>query len=279
MRPPKENLVIASPVRDKRTNQAMGGWTTSRHYTVPTTDIPMHSLSPLLPWFRSLLRRRLFPALVEQFGSGARAGGSAEGFAVHDAFVVRYEEGRQRHLPLHRDQSTHSFTIALNSVDKYEGGGTFFPCLGRSLRPKKGQVLFFDGGILHAGDPTCSGVRYIMACFVYTLNPDPALPGLHCRGGAENLLQGLYERATLEGRGGEEKGKHGLSAKTNVDEGERKGGVRGKGENCVRSTGDKRIFGTIEVKDGKQEHTEGRCKRPTIDFCADKGFHFGFTSE
>lgn len=31
---------------------------------------------------------------------------------MHDAFVVRYEEGKQRHLPLHRDQSTHSFTAS-----------------------------------------------------------------------------------------------------------------------------------------------------------------------
>ena len=39
--------------------------------------------------------------------------GGARSVAVHDAFVVRYEEGKQRHLPLHRDQSTHSFTASI----------------------------------------------------------------------------------------------------------------------------------------------------------------------
>lgn len=37
-------------------NQANGGWTTSRHYAVPTTDLPIHVLKPVLPWFRSLVR-------------------------------------------------------------------------------------------------------------------------------------------------------------------------------------------------------------------------------
>ncbi|CAN0428593.1 unnamed protein product, partial [Laminaria digitata] len=87
--------------------------------------------------------------------------------SIHDAFIVRYEEGKQRHLPLHRDQSTHSFTIALNGLGEYTGGGTFFPCLGRSLRPPEGHTLSFGGGILHGGDPLIRGVRYIIACFCY----------------------------------------------------------------------------------------------------------------
>ena len=77
--------------------------------------------------------------------------------AVHDAFVVKYDastssvssdddadggKGKgQRYLPLHCDQSSHSFTIALNSADDYEGGGTYFPTLGAVLRP--GKVKLF----------------------------------------------------------------------------------------------------------------------------------------
>lgn len=57
--------------------------------------------------------------------------------------------------------------IALNGLDEYDGGGTFFPCLGRALRPAGGHVLSFRGGILHGGDPLLKGVRYIIACFCY----------------------------------------------------------------------------------------------------------------
>lgn len=59
------------------------------------------------------------------------------------------------------------FQIALNGLDQYSGGGTFFPCLGRSLRPPEGHTLSFRGDILHGGDPLLKGVRYIIACFCY----------------------------------------------------------------------------------------------------------------
>lgn len=86
--------------------------------------------------------------------------------AIHDAFVVKYDTGvpvgpatrlgddnsaradteattptgtaaapSQTYLPLHCDQSSHSFTIALNGVGEYEGGGTYFPSLGAVMRP------------------------------------------------------------------------------------------------------------------------------------------------
>lgn len=54
------------------------------------------------------ISERLLPALARNFDL---AGGAGR-VSVHDAFVVRYDEGRQRHLPLHRDQSTHSFTVS-----------------------------------------------------------------------------------------------------------------------------------------------------------------------
>lgn len=55
----------------------------------------------------------------------------------------------------------------MNGPGDYSGGGTFFPCLGRALRPLEGHVLAFRGGILHGGDPLLKGVRYIIACFCY----------------------------------------------------------------------------------------------------------------
>merc|ERR1712113_702414 len=40
-----------------------GGWTTARHYAVPTTDIPLHSIPPLLRWFNGILKTKLRPLL------------------------------------------------------------------------------------------------------------------------------------------------------------------------------------------------------------------------
>ena len=32
-----------------------GGWTTARHFAVPTTDLPVHSSPDLLKWFNATL--------------------------------------------------------------------------------------------------------------------------------------------------------------------------------------------------------------------------------
>ncbi len=38
-----------------------GGWTTTRHYAVPTTDIPLHELTELHEWFYQLWNERIRP--------------------------------------------------------------------------------------------------------------------------------------------------------------------------------------------------------------------------
>ena len=144
------------------------GWTTSRHYAVPTTDIPIHEVPIILEWFNSIFFHRLRPLLQVQFGVN-EAGKGGCNIHIHDAFVVRYDARKQRHLPLHRDQSTHSFTIALNDKDEYDGGGTFVMKLKDSIRPSIGGVLSFRGDkLLHGGDPLLRGRRYIIVAFCYT---------------------------------------------------------------------------------------------------------------
>ena len=145
------------------------GWTTSRHYAVPTTDIPIHEIPPLLNWFNNtVLKQRLRPLLASQFGE-SEVGQDGSGIFIHDAFIVRYDaSGGQNHLPLHRDQSTHSFTIALNSHLDYDGGGTYVAKLGRAIRVEKGGAFSFRGDeLLHGGDPVVRGRRYIIVAFCY----------------------------------------------------------------------------------------------------------------
>jgi tetratricopeptide (TPR) repeat protein len=61
-----------------------GGWTTGRHYAVPTHDIPVHTVPVLLAWFRDELMCKIMnPLLVQYFGR--------ERYYVHDAFFVKYE--------------------------------------------------------------------------------------------------------------------------------------------------------------------------------------------
>jgi len=148
------------------------GWTTSRHYAVPTTDIPLHAVPSLLAWFAEALLPCTLRLLQDVFFAGKEIQCS-----VYDAFVVKYSAADgQRYLPLHSDESTHSITVALNDAGEFAGGGTFFQELQGAVRPPLGHVLAFDGNLLHAGDALLSGTRYIVAAFLL-LAPAGEVPG------------------------------------------------------------------------------------------------------
>jgi hypothetical protein len=145
------------------------GWTTSRHYAVPTTDIALHELKSIVPWFRDCWDKRIRPLLRHQFKlTSNKPSSTSKDIFIHDAFVVRYDaEGGQRNLPPHYDESTHSFIIALNT--NYEGGGTYIHRLGKALKPGAagGMISFCGGELLHSGDTVVKGVRYIIVAFCY----------------------------------------------------------------------------------------------------------------
>lgn len=139
-----------------------GGWTTQRHYSVPTTDMPVLALpGEMLRWFQAFCSQRVVPTLATQFGLQACT------ITVHDAFVVKYDARAQRLLPLHADEAQISATIALNPREQFTGGGTFFQALQRSFCPEEpGQMVSFDARLVHGGDPITSGHRYILALFL-----------------------------------------------------------------------------------------------------------------
>ena len=97
---PEDDAALLTPeacavwiARAEAAAAARGGWTTSRHYAVPTTDLPVHEIPSLLPLWNAFLARSLGPFLHACFPERVRAGGS--NVRVHDAFVVRYDAGAQ----------------------------------------------------------------------------------------------------------------------------------------------------------------------------------------
>jgi hypothetical protein len=148
---------------DYGTNE--GGWTTSRHYAVPTNDVPIHKVPKLLEWFQHWMSTDCQALLREQFQTHRR-------FYVHDAFLVRYSAAAtSRFLPLHYDESTHSMVLALN--DDFEGGGTYFFNVDSTLSPLCGSLVTFRGDqMLHGGNVVTKGTRYIVAVFLYLDDDD-----------------------------------------------------------------------------------------------------------
>lgn len=170
------------------------GWTTSRHYSVPTLDIPIHLIDEIFPVFNDYIKESIIHVLVDQFKGTNTQENVICHVAVHDAFIVKYSQpfiddeikniinppselykdtetfskGNliQKYLPLHSDQSTHSFVITLNDPNEFVGGGTYFADLRKSITPAQGKMVSFDGKLVHGGDPLVYGTRYIIAAFM-----------------------------------------------------------------------------------------------------------------
>lgn len=150
-----------------------GLWTTARHYDVPTTDFPMHAIPSVAKWFSNdIVNALVKPILRKHFityegispatrntaqnssmQADVREGGckACDDIIIHDVFVVKYcaptgvdnavskQKQIQKSLPLHFDQSTHSFVIALNDCTGFSGGGTYIPDLLQQSRVDGGQ--------------------------------------------------------------------------------------------------------------------------------------------
>merc|ERR1712032_1635684 len=91
--------------------EKQGGWATVRHHAVPTTDLNIHEVPELLEIFLKVYKERIAPVLAAQFGE-QEVGPRGERLCVGDAFLVKYSvSAGSRHIPVHRDYSTHSLTI------------------------------------------------------------------------------------------------------------------------------------------------------------------------
>lgn len=146
-----------------------GRWATSRHYAVPTTDVPVRDVAPILPLFNSLLQTFLFPALAHLFHA------PPETLRIVDAFIVKYNASKQRALPVHCDQSQFSFTVALNDRREYEGGGLYLAQSQTVHNVDSGGVVCFTGSTEHGGFPLFKGVRYIIAVFAYSTDANKSV--------------------------------------------------------------------------------------------------------
>ena len=158
---PEECVHIVHVAEKYQQEQPSASWTTSRHYAVPTTDIPICQIPEILAWFNVQLETTIFPAMEKHFNVQGR-------LRIFDAFLVKYDaDAGQKRLPLHNDQSDYSLTIAMNSIAEYGDGGTYFVDTNETYQTDIGGILSFRGDLLHAGKRITRGTRYVIVCFIY----------------------------------------------------------------------------------------------------------------
>lgn len=141
----------------------LGGWTTRRHKSYPTTDYQFKLLAQAFvdwkEWFQERIDNVIAPMLYQHFAG-------AQLVRLSDVFVVKYGGGaKQRALSMHRDGSVLSFVVTLNCG--FEGGGTIIEALGKTpLVHDIGTIAMHCGKIRHGGNRIGKGgERYILVGF------------------------------------------------------------------------------------------------------------------
>ena len=136
-----------------------GGWTTKRHKSYPTTDIPIHLIKNI---FNYLLHS--FKDITCKIKNSYNLDSSSD-IDFTDVFIVKYDENKQNFLQLHQDISFLSFQILLSDNSDFEGGGTYFDD-GLLYKLNIGDLFIHSSRSNHSGLPIYSGIRYLLVGFI-----------------------------------------------------------------------------------------------------------------
>jgi hypothetical protein len=82
-------------------------------------------------------------------------------------------DGRPDHtgIEMHYDGCDITWQAMLTTLDEYEGGGTYFRALRKTVLLRQGQVLVHPGELYHMGIDIKYGVRCLLVCFTDGANP------------------------------------------------------------------------------------------------------------
>lgn len=81
-------------------------------------------------------------------------------------FIIRYDVDKIPSMGRHKDNSDVSFIMLLNNPKSFEGGGTYFPIINKTVFLEQGELVLFNGQLVHEGLPVTKGKRFILSGFV-----------------------------------------------------------------------------------------------------------------
>ena len=149
------------------------GWT-NEIFTLTAQHMECINMPGFLPRtkfiFEELLRRELYTLFP-----GKLVDGSIRFESKSDPHLVKYQynsdskKAPSRGTVLHTD-SPEFLSITVNALlspdDDFQGGGTYFPALGKTIMLEQGEMIIHLGDLEHAGVEITSGVRRLLVAFI-----------------------------------------------------------------------------------------------------------------
>ena len=83
-------------------------------------------------------------------------------------FVIKYDAalGKGSKLRTHKDNSDISFILLISDPSEFQGGGTFFHAINKTIYLEQGEALIFNGQLVHEAIPITTGKRFVISGFI-----------------------------------------------------------------------------------------------------------------
>ena len=155
-------------------NSSSATWRTL--YTYTKMDLPVVEVKDMVKKYTDQIMYDVKKIVGEIFGGSMKK----------DAMKLRPRSWKEPHLLLyqqlselpshtgiemHYDGCDITWSAMLTRLDEYEGGGTYFRSLRKTIRLRQGQVLVHPGELYHKGIDITYGIRTLLVCFTDGMNP------------------------------------------------------------------------------------------------------------
>ena len=134
----------------------------------PFRAVPINRLKKGKEIIHRLLESRIYSQIEKLYNVK-----NPHSFSLHEASsivcynaVLHQRRDGDKKIVTHRDPSLFSCNILLNNPDQFEGGGTHFMTLDKTIENKKGHTILHCGKLRHKGNIITKGKRYVLVAFI-----------------------------------------------------------------------------------------------------------------
>jgi len=123
----------------------------------PGMTAKLNKIPKIYNYFNHYVKKYLFPIVNKKYPY-------FDGRKISPPYILRYESDKfyESKMDIHIDNEQVPIIIYLN--DDFEGGGTYFPLLKKTINGNTGDLIFYPGGVTHphGGKKITKGKRYIL---------------------------------------------------------------------------------------------------------------------
>jgi len=145
-------------------------------YTYTKMDLPVVEVKDMVKKYTDQILHDVKKIVGEIFGGSMKKEAmKLRPRSWKEPHLLLYQrlDNRPDHLgiEMHYDGCDITWSAMMSRSDEYEGGGTYFRCLRKTVKLQQGQVLIHPGELYHKGCEITMGVRTLLVCFTDGMNP------------------------------------------------------------------------------------------------------------